>query len=238
MVEQEVLSQITAFIFDFDGVIADSEPAHYEVFRQMFSEQGIAVSWECYRERYLGYDDPSCIRAVYADFDAAITDDQVTAFVLEKNRRFNEHVDTHSLILPGVAALVDDARDQGLAVAICSGAARSEIDLMLERGGLTGRFDPVVSANDITSSKPDPEGYLLALSHLRKKLGTGIEAQQCVVIEDSPFGIQAAKAAGMLCLAVKNSYSEQYLQQADALCEDLEGMTAAGLLGRFNGKGS
>ncbi len=226
-----------AVVFDFDGVVADSEPAHYEVFRRIFVAEGIDLSWQAYQEKYLGYDDPTCIQTVFSDNGQSITPERIQELVDRKNELFNAYIQNHSIILPGVRELIADLHRNDIFTAVCSGAARTEIDCMLGLGGMTGQFDVIVSANDVATSKPDPEGYSLTLKRLQQlDRAAALTATDCLVIEDSPFGIEAAKAAGMFCLAVKNSYPESCLERADAVCKSLEGLNAAGLLELMNGK--
>ena len=95
--------------------------------------------------------------------------------------------------------------------AICSGALRSDIDLMLSGASFADAFEVIVSADDVQHGKPDPEGYCMALERLNHKNNTSIKPAECIVIEDSHWGLEAAAAAGMISVAVTNTYSRDAL---------------------------
>jgi beta-phosphoglucomutase len=218
-------------VFDFDGVIADSEPSHFEMLRQTLEEEAVVLNWRDYCERYLGYDDQECIRHILLDFGRDAAPALVSRLVGHKSEKFAQYIKDHCVILPGVPELLTDLQTQRVTCAICSGALRSEIEFVLNQAGLGHFFDVIVAAQDVTASKPDPEGYLLSLSRVnaRRDGQPPIRVDECVVIEDSMWGIQAAKAAQMPCLAVANSYPPDALGQADAVVPNLTEVSAATL---------
>ena len=113
---------------------------------------------------------------------------------------------------------------------ICSGAIREDIRIMLEHSGFADAFDVMVTAEDIQKGKPDPQGYLLALEKLNEKTGREIQADDCIVIEDSHWGLQAAAAAGMHRVAVTNTYLKDHLQPwAELVVERLDKITVPDL---------
>jgi HAD superfamily hydrolase (TIGR01509 family) len=123
--------------------------------------------------------------------------------------------------LAGAVELIGQGRQRGLPMAICSGALRTEIELASTTVGVRDAFEVIVAAEDVQHGKPDPEGYLQALKKLGKRSGQVLEPGQCVVCEDSPAGIAAAKAAGMRVCAVATSHDAEALGQADLITADL-----------------
>ena len=202
-----------AVIFDFDGVVADSELLHYRAMNKAFGLHGLSVSKEEHWEKYLGYTDYENVRAVNRDHGMGWDEETVEELVRQKTRIFDEVAAEGAVIIDGVLSFVDMLRQQGIPIAVCSGATRNDIDLILEGTSLAGRFDPVVTADDVKDGKPHPEGYELALRRLNEGGKERILAGQCVVIEDSHWGLQAAKSAGMHRIAVTNTYDAGHLEQ-------------------------
>ncbi len=214
---------LKAIIFDFNGVIVDDEPLHLELFRKILLEEGIFLSDEDYHEKYLGYDDRTCFIEVLCDNSRtpdAADDLFIQDLIDRKAEYYRQAIQERMLLFPGVVALVRRSAAE-FPLAIASGALRSEIELVLQRGELRDCFGVIVAAEDVSACKPDPEGYLKALEMLNATLATKIEAHECLVIEDSVAGVEAAKAAGMCCLAVTNSYQAEELKIADKVVNSL-----------------
>ena len=204
---------LQAVIFDFDGVIADSEALHYEALNAVFNRYGVDVSKDVHWQKYLGYSDRENIEAVNVDYGMQWNNARVQALIDEKKVAFDELIVSGSIIIEGVAAFIQRLIDGGIRRAICSGALRSDIDLMLAGTDFKDAFEVIVTADDVTHGKPDPEGYLLALNKLNQNGLASIKPNQCVVIEDSHWGLEAAAAAGMHPIAVTNTYSRNELGQ-------------------------
>jgi beta-phosphoglucomutase len=217
--------KLKAIIFDFNGVIVDDEPLHLELFRKVLQEEMIFLTDEDYHEKYLGFDDRGCFTAVLCD-NARTPDAADDTFIHElierKAEYYRQAIQERMLLFPGVVDLVRRSAAQ-YPLAIASGALRGEIEFVLERGEIRDHFQVIVAAEDVSECKPDPEGYLKALEQLNTLLKAEIQAHECLVIEDSIAGIEAAKAAGMRCVAVTNSYSASELTAADAIVTSLVG---------------
>lgn len=201
---------LKAVIFDFDGVIADSELLHYKALNAVFNRYGVDVPKEVHWEKYLGYSDLDNIEAVNVDYEMGLDDAKVQVLIEEKKVIFDELVTSDSVIIDGVAVFIQRLVDSGIRRAICSGALRSDIDLMLAGSGFANAFEAIVAADDVKHGKPDPEGYLLALDKLNHS-GDPVKACESVVIEDSHWGLEAAAAAGMNPVAVTTTYSRNEL---------------------------
>lgn len=207
---------LKAIIFDFNGVIVDDEPLHLELFRRVLAEEGIALTDEDYHAKYLGYDDKGCFTAALADYGRAdlANPDFIAELIERKAGYYRDAIKERMLLFPGVIELVKKLAAK-YPMAIASGALRGEIEIVLRHGGIRDCFREIIAAEDVTACKPDPEGYLKALAALNANLNDRIQPDECLVIEDSIAGIEAAKLAGMRCLAVTNSYKADELTNAD-----------------------
>ena len=214
---------LRAIIFDFDGVVADSEPVHLAVFQRVLGEAGLFLSPEEYYADYLGYDDRGCFRAFLAAHGQSPSDRTIDDLVARKAKAYLDHIKQHLVIFPGVRELVREAASRHR-LAIASGALRHEIEYILECAGIRKEFEHITSAEDVRQGKPDPEPFLHALASLNRAPLPGqdrLAAADCLVIEDSIPGIRAAHAAGMKVLAVANTHTVQDLHEADALTHSL-----------------
>ena len=215
---------LKAIIFDFDGVIADTEPVHLRMFQKVLAEEGITLTEEEYRQKYLALDDKGCFSAVLSDNEREVDKKLVEDMIRRKSVYFDEYVNNNIIIFPGVVDFVKQVAQEHL-LAIASGALRHEIEFGIEAAGIRREFQAIVSAEDVEKGKPDPEPFLKALRKLNGIFGNSptIQPSECLVIEDSLHGIAAAHEAGMKCLAVTNSYSANELSEADWVTDSLEG---------------
>ena len=212
---------LTAIIFDFDGVIADTEPLHFAGFRQTLSEIGIALTESDYYANYLGYDDRGCFIAALTAHQRPTDPPALAPLMQRKAHAYLESMKDHLVIFPGVREFVREAA-AAYPLAIASGALRHEIEVILEQAGIRKEFLHITSAEDVTRGKPDPQPYLHALNALnRQRREQTITAGSCLVIEDSIPGIRSAKTAGMKVLAVANTHTIQDLHEAHAVVQSL-----------------
>lgn len=205
-----------ALIFDFDGVIVDSEPLHYRAFLDVFEPLGITFDYQTYLAKYVGYDDRDMFRAL---LDRDTLDDRRMAELIDaKSAAFQSIVGKGVTALPGAVSLIEAAAD-ALPIAIASGALASDIRTIMPHigdGRLLEKFDAMVTADRVNRSKPHPETYRLAAE------GLGVDARKCVAIEDTIHGVEAAKGAGMRVLAVTNTQAADELAEADRVVDSLE----------------
>jgi HAD superfamily hydrolase (TIGR01509 family) len=213
---------LRAVIFDFNGIIVDDEPIHFDLFRRVLGEEGIVLTEEVYYERYLGYDDRGAFLAGFRDNGRPLNDDQVRSLIERKAVYYQEAIRNHVTIFPGVKELIIELK-QSLPLAVASGALRHEIDAILQTAGLRQFFDAIVAAEDVTQGKPAPEIFLKALAALNALGGVPpIQPGECLVIEDSKEGVRGARLAGMKCLAVTNSHPAELLGEANAIVKSLQ----------------
>jgi beta-phosphoglucomutase len=214
---------LRAVIFDFNGIIVDDEPVHFELFQRVLQDQGIVLSEEDYYAHYLGFDDRGAFTAAYREHGRALDSHELARLVDLKARYYREAIQTKLRVFPGVKTLVANLSEQ-LPLAIASGALRHEIETLLAVITLRDYFPVIVSAEDVTAGKPEPEIFLKALAQLNEHVGPArpITPGECVVIEDSREGIRGARRAGMPCLAVTNSHLSEQLTEANAIVKSLE----------------
>jgi beta-phosphoglucomutase len=201
---------LRAIIFDFDGVLANSEPLHYQAFRDVLRDEDVALSEADYYARYLGYDDLGAFRAIGGDWDRAWSAWRIADMVTKKAQRMERLESEVSVLFPGAADVVRRAAD-AVPIAIASGALGAEILRVLEREGLASCFAAIVAAGDTPASKPSPDPYLHALARLSSHVGAPLRPSECVAIEDSLWGLESARAAGLHTVAVAHTYPAQQL---------------------------
>jgi beta-phosphoglucomutase len=210
-----------ALVFDFNGTLSDDEPILYGIFRELFAEHGRPLSEQEYYDRLAGLSDAEIVRTWLGEGHPAI--DEV---IEERSARYRALVADGRSIEPEARTAVHYAAER-VPVALVSGAARAEIDPVLEAAGLAGCFTFVVSSDNIVRGKPDPEGYERALTLLDGDL----RARDVLVLEDTEAGIAAAKAAGMRCVAVLGTLAPERLREADEIVPVLDLPLVQRLLG-------
>jgi len=216
---------LTGVIFDFDGVIVDTEPLHYRAFQTILEPLGLGFGWETYVADYLGFDDRDAFREAFRSRNLPLGDADLGGLIKRKAQAFLEIIAAGVKPYPGAVELISGIAGR-LPLAICSGALRSDILPALEQLGLTGAFDVIVTADDVSVSKPDPACYRMAVDKLSAACpGRGVTPSGCVVIEDTPGGIAAAKGAGLAVVGVTTSYPAERLAGTIRIVSSLEELT-------------
>ena len=210
---------IRAILFDFDGVIADTEPLHYRTFAAVLADEGITITREVNDREFIGIDVVESFEKAFRLAHRTLEPEARDALIRKKSVRFQEAIPTLKLF-PGAMELVA-AASRRLPCAIGSGALRAEIEAVLRYHGLMDSFRFLVTADDKVRSKPAPDVYLRALELFRKRGQPDLEPEDCLVIEDSIPGIQASRLAGMRCVAVAHSHPAHMLQEADLVIPTL-----------------
>ncbi|MDR1990289.1 MAG: HAD family phosphatase [Acidobacteriaceae bacterium] len=217
---------IRAVIFDFDGVLANSEPLHFRAFRDVLATRGITLSERAYYERYLGFDDVGAFQAISHDAGAPFDGKTITALVAEKAGHLEALEREGSVLFPGARDAVMRMAAFG-PIAIASGALRGEIERVLVREQLAAMFPVIVAAEDTPSSKPDPAPYRLAVERLGHHAGITLAPEECVAVEDSRWGLVSARDAGLHTIGITHSYPAEELQSAaDSLIAHLDQLDA------------
>jgi HAD superfamily hydrolase (TIGR01509 family) len=209
MGEEELAVQ--AVVFDMDGVIVDSEPYSMQALIDVLRHYGIEPTPDDLRRSY-----GRRVRDDIVDYFAryGVTAD-VNIAIAHKHARYYHLAAGHLHPFPGVMALLTRIRRQGFRLALASSGDQVKVAFGMQALELNGIFDTVVTGDDVSHSKPDPEIYLIAAQRL------GLAPADCIAIEDAPAGVEAARRAGMRCIAVANSVAREQLQQADLIVESL-----------------
>jgi HAD superfamily hydrolase (TIGR01509 family) len=227
---------IRAVILDFNGVLVDDEQVHFELFRETLAPEGVVLVERQYHERYLGFDDRGCFEAALADAGQDAGRDRVDELIARKARRYATVAGDGLKFFPGAVECLAALADRW-PLAICSGALRPEIEFALDLLGRRDRVAAIVSAEDTTRGKPDPEGYRLALAALRStsRLVEDLEPGECLVVEDSLAGVESAKAAGMHAVGIAHTYAADALRAAgaDAVLSNLAQLSPSWIDRRF-----
>ena len=216
---------LQAIVFDFDGVIADSEMLHLRAYQQVLGPEGISISNEEYFDKYLGYDDAGVFKAVGREKGVPMDDGRIEQLIARKSTRYDQLSAAGEMLVPGAADFIRTAA-AAVPIAIASGALTHEIEEILDRAGLRPLFPVIVGADQTERSKPHPEPYQTAFDRLRLLTGRDLIAWRSVAIDDSKWGLVSARGADLRCVAVTNTYSAAELRpDAELVVEGLHALT-------------
>lgn len=208
-----------AVIFDFDGIIVDSEPLILKLTQEMAAREGWTVSEEDYYHDYLALDDRGIVEHLYASHGRSVDVVRRDELVAWKGQRYQEIISDGLPPIAGAAAFITEMASH-YPLAIASGSLHVEIHHLLTKMGLREKFSVLATADDCWRSKPDPEVYLLALLRLRALPNfrdQPLQPEECLAVEDAPLGVIAAHGAGFKCLALTHSRPSEELQHADLI---------------------
>lgn len=204
-----------AVLWDMDGVIVDSGPLHFLAWREALKQEGVRLSEEDFRRTFGQRNDTIIADLVGPDVPA----ERASAIGEAKERRYRALVRQKGIdALPGALGWIRRLHGRGVPQAIVSSAPLENITTILECLGATGFFQVLVSGEQVSRGKPDPESFLLAARQV------GVPPERCVVVEDAPAGVEAARRAGMACLALTTSHPGTALAEADQVADGLAGL--------------
>jgi beta-phosphoglucomutase len=213
---------LRAVVFDFDGVIANTEPLHLRAFQQTLVREGIALTERDYYDRYLGYDDAGVFRIVATEHGLIWNERHLADLVAAKALALEALGRDVSVLFPGAADAIRRAAAVA-PVAIASGAIGPEIRRVLTRERLDRLFSAIVAAEDTVNGKPFPDPYIRAVELLREAVGGTLDPRDCLAVEDSRWGLDSARAAGLRTVAVAQSYDAATLR-ADIVIPTIAGL--------------
>ena len=216
---------LQAVIFDFDGVLVDSEPAHYRAFQAVLEPRGLGYDWATYLDHYIGFDDRDGFREAYAAAGRTLSATALEELIAAKGAAFETEMAAGLAPIEGAVACVQRL-GAAFPLALCSGALRGEIVPTLEQLGLSEAFGALVSAEDVAHSKPDPESYRLAVARLGAQLGQDLPTAACAAIEDTPAGVASAAGAGLRVVGLAHG-PDHGLDGAHAVVESLAAVDPA-----------
>ena len=219
-------STLAGVIFDFDGVLADSEPLHLRAYQDVLARHDLSLSAPDYYDRYLGFDDVGVFRTVWRDRGRELDERALAELIRVKGERFEVLAGQGEGLFPGAAACIRRVAAEA-PIAIASGALAPEIEMVLAAADLRRHFRAVVASGDTPRSKPAPDPYLRALELLRPHVAAaGLDPGGCVVaVEDSMWGIESALAAGLRCVGVAQTYAASRLGAAHVVVPTIAAVT-------------
>jgi len=206
------LSKVAALLFDWDGVLVDSSRNYFRAYELVLQEVGITTTpREIYSRE--GQPTPQVIAAICADRGIKLTDIQVNALV--QRRREHDRALGQRNFYPGMLELLQQLRRSGRKLAMVTGSSRKSVETVL-RAEEAQHFDAIITADDVRRPKPDPEPFLRAAEML------GVQPSRCVVVENAPFGVAAARAAGCRVIAICTTLGREDLGGANWIIKNHE----------------
>lgn len=214
---------IDAIIFDFNGVLVDDETIHFRGFQKALATKHLEINWDEYSEKYLPYDDRSFFLNFLSNRGVTFDTESLRHLIMLKSAYYFRMVEQQLPIIESSINFILQLNSE-LPLGIASGAARKEINFILNSLKLLDRFSVIIAAEDVGNSKPHPEAFLKTFRYL-KKTHPNLSAERTVVIEDSERGIRSVHAAKMKCVGLATTYSIERMRAADLVIKSLEGWT-------------
>jgi HAD superfamily hydrolase (TIGR01509 family) len=208
-------ARIRAVVFDFDGVLANTERLHLLAIQDALAAHGRTLDERTYFDRYLGFGDRDVFVELARDLAWPLDEPTLDGLMSLKADRYRRHLDGGDALYPPASACVRCLSPR-FALGIASGSLRSEIQHILSGAGLLDAFGAIVGADDVGLGKPAPEPYLKAAQLL------GVDPSRAVAIEDSRWGLDSARAAGMRTIGITTTYPALALAPADLIVDSLE----------------
>lgn len=215
-------------LFDFNGVIINDEPIHKELIDEILLRENLRPCDGEFRQFCLGRSDRACLGDILYRRGRIVTEEYLDKIIEIKTKSYLQKLENIDLpIYRGLTDFLTKIKSKGLVIGLVTGALRSEVKLILDRTGIASYFSVIVAGDDLKTSKPQPDGYLLAVERFNQlNLNLQLQPSNCLAIEDTPAGIQAAKKAGMQVVGIANTYPFHMMQRqanwAIDCFEDLE----------------
>jgi beta-phosphoglucomutase len=204
-----------AILFDFDGVLVNSEPLHFFAFQDTLKAEKIELSEQEYYQELIGFDDRGAFKHIFEKNKKVLDPKTFLRVMTKKKEQMMTQIRSRKYAaLPGVEQFVRGVW-RHYPLAVCSGALQEEIDVMLDGVSLRDCFSVIVAAEDVTVGKPDPQGYLLTTKLLSEKFKKTLKPGDCLIIEDAPAVARAARQVGFPVLAVATSHPMEKLGDAN-----------------------
>ena len=207
---------LKAILFDFNGVIINDEPIHQELISEILIAENLNFDQTELHNLSVGRSDRACLTNLFNRSGRVVTEKYLTKIIATKATAYREKIQQlpRLPIYPDVPQFLSELQNKKFRIALVTGALRQQAELVLQQANLTHYFPVIVTADDITTSKPEPDGYLLAVTKLNQQHPElNLQANECLVIEDSFAGIEAAKRAKMQVVGIANTYPLHLLQR-------------------------
>jgi HAD superfamily hydrolase (TIGR01509 family) len=202
-------------LFDYNGVIVNDEDIQLRAFTEVLAECGIQLDVSLYSQHFLGKTSVEGVHSIVSNFSQQFSKINVNALVEKKRLLYQKYISNYDILYPGIIDVLNDLHKYCILVIVTSSILPS-VRNVLRQYHLLSMFTKIISADDVTRGKPDPEGYLLGL----KAVNLGRE--RIVVIEDTPVGVHAAKAAGLKCIALCHTSPKETLSEADIIIDTIK----------------
>ena len=207
---------LKAVLFDFNGIIINDEPIHEQLIEELLLAENLRSSPQEFRRFCLGRSDRGCLKDLLAYRGRSVNEDYLDQLIQRKSLAYQSQLEQleELPLYGGLQELIEQFRTLDLKLAVVTGAVRAEVELVLSRTGLINDFPVIVAGDDITASKPEPDGYLLGMQRLNEVYPTlNLQPSECLAIEDTFAGIAAAQQAGMQVVGVAHTYPLHLLQR-------------------------
>jgi HAD superfamily hydrolase (TIGR01509 family) len=227
---------IRAIIFDLDGTLANTEPLHYEAFARILRRERIELDRGDYFHRLIGFDDHDCFATVLKDNGRRPTGAKLADLIARKAAAYQAMIAERDVTFPGAVDFVRRCAER-FPLILATGTLRVEAEDILKRAGVRDLFVGIVAAEDVEHGKPAPDCFEKALGQLGflLRLRPPLEPSQCLVVEDTPAGVEAARRAGMRVLALCHDASADDLKAADVVCKSIAEVDLDEVLRRLTG---
>ena len=234
---QKIATMIRAVIFDLDGTLVETEPLHFASFNQVLRLDGIEIGFEDYTTRLIGLNDRDCFAAVLRENRKDASDDHVAKLIARKTVVYQAMVAERDVLYPGAEKFVRDCAHR-FPLMIATGTLRAEAEAILRRAGLRELFLDIIAADDVEHGKPEPDGFIAALGRIGYLLRQRdpVLADECLVVEDTQAGIEAARRAGMKVLALCHMAQASELAAADVVRASISDLDLDDVLHALRGR--
>jgi len=203
-------------LFDFNGVIINDEPIHKELIEELLLGENLPPSSANFQQLCLGRSDRVCLRDILAAKGRSVSEDYLTKLVDKKALAYLKRLEElDSLpIYPHLEKFLQIIQQNGLKIGLVTGALKSEVEFVLEKSHLEKYFNVIVAGDEVSASKPEPNGYLLAIERFNRwDFNLQLQPKECLAIEDTPPGIEAAKRAGIKVVGIAHTYPFHFMQR-------------------------